>query len=134
MHIVMRSSLARGRWDLRLYRKRIRSILLKFADKHGLIFSTQAIHCNHIHLQVHVRSANGYKAFIRATTAAIAMAVTGKSRWKKSPRQKFWDLRPFTRIAYGFKAAFRLQDYIYINQLEAQGFTREHARRAINSS
>jgi hypothetical protein len=73
-----------------------------------------------------------YKPFIRAITSAIAMAITGLSRWTKHKRKiKFWDYRPFTRVIRGWRAKLRFKDYILINQLE--GWEIPASRRALLS-
>lgn len=51
------------------------------------------------------------------------MFVTGTSRWKKA-KEKFWDLRPLTRVAKGKKDFEFLRDYLDINQLESDGISR----------
>ena len=56
------------------------------------------------------------------------MAVTGTSRWKQTAK-KFWDLRPFTRIAKGRKGYLILKDYIQINRLQGLGCSRELAEK-----
>lgn len=104
---------------------------------------------NHLHLQIKLSNRFGYRPFIRAVTAAIAMAVTGRNRWTvgnhadqlegihskidgssatAKKREKFWDYRPFTRVVKGFKAVLTLRDYLRINQLEGEGNHRNDAR------
>ncbi len=90
---------------------------------------------NHLHLHLQLTNRHTYRAFIRAVTSAIMMTVTGASRWNKEAlaklrdaRKKFWDRRPFSRIVSGFKAELRLRDYVYMNELESNGFKRDHAR------
>lgn len=130
MHFVLRSTQAKGRWSFRQPRhfQRIEKILKSFAEKHGIDIYSQAIHLNHVHLQAKVPSVQSYKRFIRAITAAIAMAVTGMSRWNPLDI-KFWDRRPYSRIVLGYAEEVTLHDYIEINNYEAAGFTREEARR-----
>ena len=82
---------------------------------------------NHLHLHLQLGNRYGYKPFIRATTAAIAMAITGASRWRKIG-VKFWDLRPFTRVVIGRKAWMILTRYIRLNQLEGMGYERATAK------
>ena len=72
---------------------------------------------NHIHLHIQLKDLHGYNPFIRAITAAIAMAVSGVSRWKKSTGP-FWDLRPFTHIVATKVGLQRLSRYMKINELE----------------
>jgi hypothetical protein len=66
------------------------------------------------------------------------MKVTGRNRWtaaspsNESKKEKFWDLRPFSRVIESFKAFLNLRDYISINQLEGFGYTKADARWEVN--
>ncbi len=88
---------------------------------------------NHLHLQIKLSNRYTYKKFIRAVTSAIMMAVTGINKWTAKDTAhtltgKFWDLRPFTRILTSFREHRYLQNYLAINRLEAQGYTKNQAR------
>jgi REP element-mobilizing transposase RayT len=129
MHFVLRSSQAKGPWSLGRHREKIKSILEKFAAKNGVILKSSANVGNHLHIHLQLTSRHAYRAFIRAVTSAIMMAVTGVSRWSRTKlERKFWDLRPFSRIVIGFRATLALKDYIAINQLEGYGVHRANAR------
>lgn len=130
MHFVLRSTQAKGKWSFRAPKnfQRIEKILKTFAARHGVEIINYAINFNHVHFSAYVSSINGYKKFIRAVTGAIAMAVTGMSRWNPLD-VKFWDRRPFSRIVRGHTEEVALDDYIEINKYEAKGFRREEARR-----
>lgn len=133
MHLVLRSSLAKGAWSFARPEnyKKIRSILEKFSRKHGIKILSSANVGNHLHLHIQITNRYTYKPFIRAITAAIAMAVTKISRWNKAKKKiKFWDYRPFTRVIVGFKALMTMKDYIKINQLEGF-YGRDYARLVI---
>jgi hypothetical protein len=82
MHVCMKSTRAKGGWSLRTPRNlpRVEKILRTFADKHGVKLWNHAIQFNHLHLAAEFPGRKSYKAFIRAVTGAIAMAVTGMSR------------------------------------------------------
>jgi hypothetical protein len=80
-------------------------------------------------MQIH-GGRNEYRRFIRAFTAAVAMAVTGTSRWNPL-NLKFWDHRPYSRIARNALAFLYVKNYVRINQLEAVGYTRERARSLV---
>ena len=77
MHLVLRSSKARGEWSFRRAknRRRIEEILNKFSRKYGVRIHSSANVGNHIHLHLQLSRRTGYRPFIRAVTAAIAMAV-----------------------------------------------------------
>ena len=129
LHLVVRSSKARGPWSFTKKQNynRIHDIIQKFARKHRVQVVKLAIVGNHIHLHIKLAKTPVYKPFIRAITAAIAMAITGASRWRNRLKEKFWDLRPYTRLVVGEKARRTLNDYIAVNQLEGFGCTRKEA-------
>ncbi|MGE4132453.1 MAG: transposase [Bdellovibrionales bacterium] len=131
MHLVLRSSKARGPWSFKLKKNRyaIQKICQKFAHKNAVQIVSMANVGNHLHLQIQLGHRGGYKPFIRAISAAIVMTVTGVNRWTRGRIKagKFWDHRPFTRIVMGYGAKLALQDYILINQLEGGGISRTEA-------
>lgn len=133
MHLVLRSSKAKGRMSFRHFRKEITQILNKFSAKHSVKIVSFANVGSHLHLQIKLANRFTYRPFIRAVTSAIAMKVAGRNRWTVSSKndedkEKFWDLRPFTRVIESLKAFLTLRDYIEINQLEGFGYTRDDAR------
>lgn len=136
MHLVLRASKAKGAWSFRLPKNKrvIAAILEKFGKKYGVRVLSLANVGNHLHIHIQLTNRGTYKAFIRAVTAAIAMAVTGINRWtakqkdKAKDKLRFWDRRPFTRIIVGFRAFLNLRDYVLVNQLEGLGIPRDQAR------
>ena len=136
MHLVLRSSKAIGPWSFKAKRHavRIREISERFAAKHGVKILSMANVGNHLHFHIKLENRFTYRPFIRAVTAAIAMAVTGASRWKPLKREakdRFWDYRPYTRVIQGFRAFLNVRDYVKVNQLEGCGYTKEEARFAV---
>jgi len=129
MHLVLRSSLATGELSFRKGRneRKIISIIKKFSQTHSVRIISFANVGNHLHLHIQLGSRLGYKAFIRAITGAIALAIRPTSRFKKCAT-KFWDERPFTRIVQGFNDQLRLGNYIRINALEGFGVSRAQAK------
>jgi len=131
MHLCLKSSRATGEWSFYRHRTKVRAIVDKFTRKYRVSLHSMANVGNHLHLHIQLRDRHAYKPFIRAISAAIAMAVTGASRWNKV-KTKFWDYRPFTRVIVGFNAFLRMKDYIFINQVEGQGYDRPLARIIVN--
>lgn len=134
MHLVLRSSHARGDWSFRRspHRKLVASVVKKFAGKFGVRLLSVANVGNHIHLHIQLTNRYTYAPFIRAITSAIAMGVTGISRWTRTVGDgrkniRFWDRRPYSRIVVGFKDFLGLRDYIQINQWEGFGYRRGEA-------
>jgi len=130
MHLVLRSSKATGKWSFFKHHKKINGIVDKFALKYGVKILSLANASNHLHFHIKLSNRYTYRPFIRALTAAIAMAVTKASRWNKLDI-KFWDYRPFTRVVIGFRAFLSMRDYVRINQMESQGYDRTYARLVI---
>src|SRR4051812_1508681 len=101
MHLVLRSTKAKGEWSFKraANEKKIQAILQRFSARYGVRVLSLANVGNHLHFQIRLTNRHTYRPFIRAITSAIAMAVTGASRWKplkKEPKDRFWDYRPFT--------------------------------------
>ncbi len=73
---------------------------------------------NHLHALVRVPRLSLWAPFIRELTGQIAQAVG-----EIFPLSgKFWKFRPHTRIVQGWKKAYQIaKDYIFLNQLEAEG-------------
>jgi REP element-mobilizing transposase RayT len=131
MHLVLRSTKARGEWSFRRKHNadRVAAIIHKFSQRYGVKILSLANVGNHLHFHIQLSNRYTYAPFIRGVTSAIAMAVTGASRWNKLG-VKFWDYRPFTRVVQGWRAVLNLRDYIRINQLEGQGYARIEAQFA----
>lgn len=142
MHLVLRSSKAKGEWSFLRSRNStvIKTIVGKFAFIYGIQILSLVNVGNHLHLHIRLGNRFGYSPFIRAITGAIAMAVAGKNRWSKSAvgpgsaqlakakADRFWDHRPFTRVVAGYQAAQGLVDYLRINEMESWGFNKFEAR------
>lgn len=140
MHIVLRSSRANGEWSFtrKENKSKIQKIIENFSAKYAVHVHSYGIVDDHIHLHVSLTDKELYKAFIRAITSSIAMAISKVSRWNKNAlnpsrwdeiqRKAFWDHRPFTRIVYGAYQFLTLKKYIEINQIEGLGFSKKTAR------
>lgn len=143
MHLVLRSTQAKGPLSFLRPRndKKVRDLVEKFSRQYGVRIISFANVGNHLHMQIRLGSRFAFTPFIRALTGAIAMAVTGRTRWTKrngdaaiddgtnsNSAAKFWDRRPFTRIVHSFRAHSNLKNYVRINELEALGFSRNQAR------
>jgi REP element-mobilizing transposase RayT len=131
MHLMLRSSRARGEWSFRQPKnaRKLQSILDRFSRRYGVRILSLANLGNHLHFQIKLSNRHTYRPFIRALTGAIAMGVTGASRWGgRLPGGRFWDYRPFTRVVRGRRGYLTLRDYLRINRLEGRGCSREEAR------
>lgn len=138
MHLVLRSSKATGEWSFRRAnnRRKVEHFVEKFGRRFAVHILSFANVGNHLHLQIQLTSRQTYRPFIRALTAAIAMAVTGRNRWTFSQlgSVKFWDYRPYTRVVVGYRALLTLRDYLRINQWEGFGYHRQDAEFFVRRS
>jgi REP element-mobilizing transposase RayT len=129
MHLVLRSTRAKGEWSMRRGRnpKIIQNLISRFSKRYLVQVLSSANVGNHLHLHIQLTLRQNYYPWIRALTATIAMAVTGASRWRPL-KGKFWDNRPYSKVVSHFKQRLRLQDYVATNQLEGLGHSRAIAR------
>ena len=123
MHLVLRSTQAKGEWSFIRHAKTVKNILEKFARKYGIKLISVANVGNHLHLHIQLGNRYTYAPFIRAITGSIALKIKGRT----TKKLKFWDRRPFTRIVIGRWAYLGMQDDIKINQLEGETGSRIHA-------
>ena len=140
MHVVLRSTKAVKEWSFLKKTKEIRAVIKKFSTRYGVKIISIAIVGNHIHIHLKLGNRYTYAPFIRATTSAIAMLITGASRWnplrteahkqKSSAKtsNKFWDYRPYSRVVESYRAYLNLKDYIMINKYEGFGYDRDQAK------
>jgi REP element-mobilizing transposase RayT len=122
MHLVLRSSQARGGWYL-LHKTNVKSIR-RVLKQQGQRFKVQVLSYknagNHLHLLIRGKTKLDIKNFLRTISALIARYV--QRVHKGSAAQKsFWDQRPFTRIVEGYTGLRVAHSYIIQNELEALG-------------
>jgi len=123
MHLVMRSSLAKGESSFlkTRYARQIRSMIDRSARATGIKIYRYANSGNHLHLIVMASSRTAFKRFIRTISGLIARLILGAERGKAMGIQ-FWDARPFTRILEWGRDYRQVCAYLLQNTLEAFGF------------
>ncbi len=130
LHLILKSSRAKGSSSFLKHQKQIRFQLDKQAKRFGVRIYRYSNVGNHLHLLIRIHSRREYKKFIRAISSLIQGIVTKtlganqKKRREKTRREKeiFWDFRPFSRVvSWGrdFKIA---ANYVIKNTLEVLGF------------
>jgi len=122
MHVVLRSSQAKGEWSLRSLKnqKTVEKITRNLAKKYGIKIYEYANVGNHLHLLIKLGNRFTFAPFIRSLSGSIALKVTGSNKLK-ALKEKFWDFRPWTRILEWKKAYSIAKDYVIQNHLEAIG-------------
>jgi REP element-mobilizing transposase RayT len=123
MHIVLRSSLAKGIYSMLKNdkAKRIRQAVDAQAKRFHIKIYEFANVGNHLHILVKASHRQLFKSFLRAISGLIARITLGVEKGS-AKGIKFWDQRPFTRIvswANDFKIA---RSYVVQNFNEALGF------------
>lgn len=133
MHIVLRSTQARGAWSfVRPQNKHmINQVLAKHAHRTGVEMLGTGNAGNHLHLRLKFSNRTQYKHFIRAVTGEIALKIKGVINPDIKISKPLWDYRPFSSIVGTASYVQRLNDYIKINNLEGQGFIRAFARLVV---
>lgn len=136
MHLMLKSSLARGKWSFAHHEEAIYEVTQRFCERYDVDLISLASAGNYLHFHIRLSSKRNFAPFIRGLTAALMMAVTGTSRWHKPKvlvNKSFWDRRPFTRIIPNSKAQLTSKDYAEINDLDstdsASAASRLHWRR-----
>jgi REP element-mobilizing transposase RayT len=121
IHIVLRSSKARGKQSLLNCAPWVAQQLKTIAKKTGVKLERFENVGNHIHILLRATRRQSLRAFLRGITSTIARKITGAKRGNEL-KEKFWDARPFSRLIKGFKAYRIAQDYLNKNRIEAIGF------------
>jgi REP element-mobilizing transposase RayT len=128
IHLVMRSTKARGRHSFLFQAQGVERLIRLQAEKANVRVYDIANAGNHLHLIIKVPSPRLYRRFIRSLSGLLVRKVMGTQRGKPLNLEKFWDARPFTRIVSWGKDYDGLKNYLEINRGEVQGFERMEMR------
>lgn len=143
IHIVLRSSRAKGHWSMLRHKDVIEQRLDQLANKYRIRLHRIANVGNHLHLLVSLgpernaqrstrvaralrigetryeRSRARFSGFLRELAGTIAMAVTRASKIK--PAGRFWDALAFTRMLHWGREFEAGMLYLVKNLFEAAG-------------
>jgi hypothetical protein len=121
LHLVVRSSRAKGTWSMRQFSKAplIKALAYRLAERNQIKIYEYANAGNHLHLLLKAKTREGFKKFLRTLTAIVARIVTGAK--KGNPVGKFWDELAYTRLVNWGRHFFRGRYYVIQNRLEAAG-------------
>ncbi len=115
MHVVIKSDLAKGNFNLRRHQEKIRRLIFKIGFKRNVRVYRFVNVGNHIHMSLRLKNVSSWKGFISGITGGIASIVG----FKKSPSQPtFWNARPFTRAVNWGSDYRQLKDYFAYNFLQ----------------
>jgi hypothetical protein len=133
MHLVFRSSRARGAWSF-LHPKN-HHVVKKLASDTSRSFDVKirqiANSGTHLHLIVQGKRREGLQKFLITFPALLSRKITGAK--KGSPKGKFWDALAYSRLITWGRELLALQRYLLRNDLEAVGFL-QYGERALSFS
>lgn len=132
IHLVMRSTLARGERSFLKRRRRLEALVRGRAAAEGIRVYDFANVGNHLHIVMRVPSHRAYKSYVRALSGLIARQILDAERgraWKgtEDHGSRFWDTRPYTRIVTWGRDYAQLKSYVELNRAEAAGVDRAAA-------
>ncbi len=130
LHVVLRSSMAKGQWSLLHLKNKnqINKLTQKIAKKYRIRIFRFVNVGNHIHLLIQTYSRKNFQSFLRELSGTIACLVTNAKKGK--PIGRFWDKLAFSRIVFWGIDFKKLHTYLIKNIFEAHGLygRREKAR------
>jgi REP element-mobilizing transposase RayT len=129
VHVVLRSSAARGPWSLLgpTVREPIRTLALALAQRYGVRLYRYANAGNHLHMLVRAACKMAFQAFLGAFAGMTARLVTGAG--KGNPVGKFWDSVAYSRIVSWGREFRSVDAYVQMNRDEALGLKPARARK-----
>lgn len=118
VHVTMRSSKARGRYNFRSHQVAVARIVEKAALRSRIKIHRYANVGNHLHLLFSFKTRESAQRFMREVAGLIARAVTGARKGKAFG--KFWDQLAHSRVVTGLRDLRNVQNYVLINTMEGQ--------------
>tara|TARA_B100001248_G_scaffold227436_1_gene185847 strand:- start:6124 stop:6648 length:525 start_codon:yes stop_codon:yes gene_type:complete len=97
MHVVFKSSLAKGGLRFSKHRAFLKKLIHRQANLHAIQIQQWQIVDKHVHFVIYAKRRKRFHAFLRAFSGLSARYFLNAERG--SPRgKKFWDYRPFSRL------------------------------------
>ena len=129
LHIVLKSSRARGAWSMLRHKTKIRDLLERVANENQIKIYQYSNVGNHLHLLVQLKDRKCFQKFLRVFSGRVALLVTGAK--KGNAQGPFWNERPFTRIVEWGRDFKRMAYYFIKNELESRGYSGAFARNLV---
>ncbi len=126
MHLVLKSTQARGKFALNPSHQKIQNLIFKMAERFHIKIYSVALNWSHAHLVIQVKNRSNYNSFIRALTGAMVLLL-------RAPKG-FFDLKPYTKIGTWGKQLRNWVNYSIKNQLQARGLLKSTADFSNNTS
>ena len=121
LHVVFRSTRARGEWSLLRPRHRhsVERTLDSTAEACGIRIHRFVNVGNHLHLLLSAPNRMAIRSFLRRFAGEVAMRVTGASKLNAIGR--FWDALVYTRVVSWGREFDTVMRYLVKNVFEATG-------------
>lgn len=123
MHVVLKSSRARGEWNMLRHSKVINAAIQQTAKRFRVHIHRAQNVGNHLHILAQPQHRRDFQNFLRVITQAIAFLVTKTRKGKRIGC--FWDNLVFTRELIGRRDFWNMENYLEKNRLEAEGVPRD---------
>lgn len=134
IHLVMKANKDSIRGGFRTSRRflLIHRLRDRYAKKFFVNIEQMSVQGDHIHIIIRTTRRSGLQNFLRVFSGQIAQqfeqaglanfVVTGTpSNPAQTSKIKLWKYRPFTRVVFGRRALITLENYVQLNEKEAQG-------------
>lgn len=118
VHITMRSSRARGRFNFRNHQVAITKIVERASQRSRIKLHRFANVGNHLHFLVSFKRREQCQRFMREVAGVTARVVTGARKGK--PFGKFWDELAHSRVVTGLRDLKNVLNYVFFNSMEGQ--------------
>ena len=129
LHIVLRSSRARGPWSFLhpRHKNRVSLLVQATAKRFDVTIYRYANVGNHFHFLLRAKSRRRLQAFLRTLTGRIACVVSGAKK-ASAMVGRFWDKLAYSRIVSWGREYEILKQYLLKNLFEALGVDRKTAQ------
>lgn len=121
LHLVLKSSQARGRLTFLNHRTALDQVLRRISRKWGVQIKNRVWVSNHIHMTVQFSNRMHYQNWIRELTGQIVCCLSQRVRQRIA---NFFDHRPWTRVLEWGRDLLNMKDYFLKNELQNFGLRR----------
>jgi REP element-mobilizing transposase RayT len=129
MHVVFKSSLAKGKFSFRgANLGKVDQTVKRISKRYGVTIHRYANAGNHLHILFSCRNRVLLQRWLKVLPQSVMFIVTKLNRLTSLQslvgRKYFYDYRPFTRVVQGFRNFVYCRNYIEKNILETEGFAK----------
>jgi hypothetical protein len=127
LHLVLKSSRAKGPWSFYQHKDAIKKLLKTSARQYGVRVLGYENVGNHLHLLIQGKNRPLLRAFLKVFPQRLMFQVTGAR--KGNPQGRFFDHILFSRVVEWGQALARMKNYLGKNRLESYGLPKDIVER-----